>query len=144
MVSGAGNPRLKPWASLEPSLRDRKCPIPTRLAADRLGLKFAAEPPDEEQRPALAGREAKAASCRRSPRCGAALDCGDMSPLFLHASQGDGGSEPYCCNHWSGTGARYNAPESWLRRVLRRRFELPLLADATGVGDPSRRAGGHR
>src|SRR5438445_3674879 len=27
----------------------------------------------------------KAVSCRRSPRCGAALECGDMSPLFLHA-----------------------------------------------------------
>ncbi len=35
----------------------------------------------------------KAASCHRSPRCGAPLDCGDMPPLFLHARQGEGGSE---------------------------------------------------
>ena len=26
-------------------------------------------------------------------RCGAALDCGDMSPLFLHRRQGESGSE---------------------------------------------------
>src|SRR5438477_5392301 len=70
-----------------------------KIVAVRADFQHSNEPP-----PALAGREAKAASCRRSPRCGAALDCGDMSPLFLHGRQGEGGSERYCRNNRSVTG----------------------------------------